>query len=468
MISSLDNLSPEKLRQELDFEQSENQILSRQLNDTKMKLSSALNVQSQLELDLVDMTKQVAILQGQVKDLKKSKNQLENELSKEQMNYINEKQQWLDKEAKTEAIVENLRSDLSKANAANPSTPSTPSSFSFPGTFSSASTATTAATSTTSSTSSGGFGHRRLLSITSLSSSRSNNNSNSSDSKAIEKLKSELEQARQQADFVSKEYTARFDQIETELQQSKTQVARLIEENEGFQFLLVEKAILSGLDEETEETEETEQLSEEDKKSLEAEVKITKSHNKALTTSLERLIQRLLESKDFERTLEENTMSGNINATTLSAFSSRVLANNNQSSSTNSSSRPAFNRGHHSGRGSVSSMFSISSGLRRNPSVWTSVILGAGATGAADDHHSVSDGTATTDSVNSSRPNSPIANGVMSSDSSISSIDTTTLVNSPTATSGNASQLNALLNGSVARRPSTISQKKLRPLTMAN
>ena len=305
MISSLDNLSPEKLRQELDFEQSENQILSRQLNDTKMKLSSALNVQSQLELDLVDMTKQVAILQGQVKDLKKSKNQLENELSKEQMNYINEKQQWLDKEAKTEAIVENLRSDLSKANAANPSTPSTPSSFSFPGTFSSASTATTAATSTTSSTSSGGFGHRRLLFITSLSSSRSNNNSNSSDSKAIEKLKSELEQARQQADFVSKEYTARFDQIETELQQSKTQVARLIEENEGFQFLLVEKAILSGLDEETEETEEAEQLSEEDKKSLEAEVKITKSHNKALTTSLERLIQRLLESKDFERTLEE-------------------------------------------------------------------------------------------------------------------------------------------------------------------
>jgi hypothetical protein len=465
MISSLDNMSPEKLRQELDFEQSENQILSRQLNDTKMKLSAALNVQSQLELDLVDMTKQVAILQGQVKDLKKSKNQLENELSKEQMNYINEKQQWLDKEAKTEAVVDNLRSELSKATATNSSLPSTPSSFSFPGLFSSASTATTAATSTTSSTSSsGGFGHRRLLSITSLSSSKSNNNSNSSDSKAIEKLKSELEQARQQADFVSKEYTARFDQIETELQQSKAQVARLIEENEGFQFLLVEKAILSGLDEETEETD---QLSEEDKRSLETEIKITKSHNKALTTSLERLIQRLLESKDFESTLEENTMSGNINAKTLSAFSSRVLANNNQSNS--SSSRPAFNRGHHSGRGSVSSMFSIGSGLRRNPSVWTSLILGAGATGAADDHHSVSDGTTTTDSVNSSRPNSPVANGLMSSDSSISSIDTTTLVNSPTAASGGASQLNALLNGSVvARRPSTTSQKKLRPLTMAN
>ncbi|KAF5101572.1 hypothetical protein D0Z00_000847 [Geotrichum galactomycetum] len=468
MISSLDNLSPEKLRQELDFEQSENQILSRQLNDTKLKLSAALNVQSQLELDLVDMTKQVAILQGQVKDLKKSKNQLENELSREQMNYINEKQQWLDKEAKTEVVVDNLRSELSKATAANPSLPSTPSSFSFPGTFSSASTATTAATSTTSSTSSsGGFGHRRLLSITSLSSNRSNNNNtNSADSKTVEKLKSELEQARQQADFVSKEYTARFDQIETELQHSKAQVARLIEENEGFQFLLVEKAILSGLDEETEETD---QLCEEDKRSLESEVKLTKSHNKALTTSLERLIQRLLESKDFERTLEENTMSGNINAKTLSAFSSRVLGNNNQSNSTSSSSRPAFNRGHHSGRGSVSSMFSISSGLRRNPSVWTSLILGAGATGAADDHHSVSDGTTTTDSVNSSRPNSPVANGLMSSDSSISSIDTTTLVNSPTAASGGANQLNALLNGSVvARRPSTTSQKKLRPLTMAN
>lgn len=464
-MSSLDALSPEQLRQELDFEQSENQILSRKLNDTIMKLTSALKVQSQLELDLVDMTKEVAILQGQVKDLKKSKNQLENELSKEQMNYINEKQEWLDKEAKSEEIVKNLRSELSKVTASNPSLPSTPSSFSFPSTFSSSSTTATVATSTTQSTSSSsGFGHRRLLSITSLSSKSSNNNS--SDSKAVEKLKSELEQARQQADFVSKEYTLRFDQIETELMQSKNQVSRLIEENEGYQFLLVEKAILSGFNEETAEDGE---LSEEGKQSLEADYKTTQSYNKALTTSLERLIQRLLENKDFERMLEENTMSGNINAKTLSAFSSRVIASNNQSSSNSSSSRSGFNRGHHSGRGSVSSMFSTSSGLRRNPSVWTSVILGATNGATTDDHQSVSDGTTTTNSVNSSRPNSPVANGLISSDSSISSIDTTTLVNSPTAASSGASQLNALINGSlVTRRPSTTSQKKLRPLTMAN
>lgn len=465
-MSSLDALSPEQLRQELDFEQSENQILSRKLNDSIMKLSSALKVQSQLELDLVDMTKQVSILQGQVKDLKKSKNQLENELSKEQMNYINEKQEWLDKEAKSEEIVKNLRSELSKVTALNPSLPSTPSSFSFPSTFSSSSTTATAATSTTqhASSSSSGFGHRRLLSITSLSSSKSSNN-NSSDSKAVEKLKNELEQARQQADFVSKEYTLRFDQIESELLQSKNQVARLIEENEGYQFLLVEKAILNGFKEETEEDGELT----EGRQSFEADCKTTQSYNKALTTSLERLIQRLLENKDFERMLEENTMSGNINAKTLSAFSSRVIASNNQSSSNNNSSRSGFNRGHHSGRGSVSSMFSTSSGLRRNPSVWTSVILGATNGVTADDHQSVSDGTTTTNSVNSSRPNSPVANGLISSDSSISSIDTTTLVNSPTAASSGASQLNALINGSlVTRRPSTTSQKKLRPLTMAN
>lgn len=231
----------------------------------------------------------------------------------------------------------------------------------------------------------------------------------------------ELEQLKQQTELVSREYTLRHNQIEGELSQQKTLVSKLMEENEGFQYLLAEKAILGGFASDAEDSdgdehmhfkrhynyhkkraqsssekstsskqgdtkesntrndgtltrseskslqtnnslaEELEQLSineeaieeeelgedldESAKKKLydlEFEVRSLRNHNKALSTSLERLVHRLLEFKQFEQEVETSTMSGSINAASISQFQTRV-ASSSDSMRSNSVGSRGFN-----------------------------------------------------------------------------------------------------------------------------
>lgn len=489
----------EKLRQDLELEQMETQNLDRQLRETRKKLENSLHLQSQLENDVVDMAKEVTILQNQIKDFKKINHNLENELSQEQVTYMNEKQQWLDKEQQFEKSNTRLRDENSKlksfleeqaqheANLLSNMTPHTPnlptgsinlgdkalptsapggnanalkshskyfsihSIASFTGMMGGGSTSapssvvpspTMGSFSSSSSSSSASSSSSSPSSILSASSASTVSSAASNTSatlavkdKIIDRLKNELEQLRQQTELVSREYTIRHNQIEGELQHQKTLVGRLMEENEGFQYLLAEKAILGGfasdaedkdsddneyitqndgddksinnrnsiveVDEEDEDEEkktsetspnkpyssrshrthrntitsakeihtsnsladELERMSmesQEDSSSdddgdeekngggsqthsmdrkkrvynLEFEVRSLRNHNKALSLSLERLVQRLLEFKQFEQEVETSTMSGSINAQAISQFQTRVASNNGKSPQT--------------------------------------------------------------------------------------------------------------------------------------
>lgn len=575
--------NPDKLRQELDLEQSENQNLERHLRDSRKKLNSALEVQSQLELDVVDLAKQVSVLQNQNKELRKSKHGLENELSQEQMNYMNDKQQWLDKEAQSEKSITRLTDEVAKlklsleqqqkheAELLSTISPPTPSSFTFPK-FGKSSTDGTEVSSPTNSTFSGG--HRRLLSIHSLTSANPQASTAAKD-RTIDRLKTELDLMQQQTEMVSREYSLRHEQIETELQQTKALVSRLMEENEGFQFLLAEKAILGGfvadsaeaslytsndmtrsdsladelyrMAQETQSSntsldttntnEHPNDINNEDNDNeiiddtvtetiehgrgpspvpiknpdlaqmkkrvyeLEFESKTLKNHNKALTLSLERLVQRLLEFREFEQVLETNTMSGNINSKSISTFQNRISASaasiTSSSIFTPSNKRMhasdkasimsdktgmdtvPFRRGHAS-KDSVSSMFSMPGSFSgvgprsrpiKNPTTWTSMILGGSggplsSTASGSPSSSASNLAIDSDDCLSSLPpmaSSPTSNSTMVSNSAA------VMSSASSISSSDEQHINALINSShITRRPSTNSQKKLRPLTMTS
>lgn len=402
----------EKLRQDLELEQIESQNLDRQLRETRKRLENALQLQSQLENDLVDMAKEVGNLQTQLRDHKKMKRDLENELSQEQVTNVNEKQQWLDKEQQQEKTVAKLReentrfkaqikdlqhtshnnlaisSDLANVKEKPAATHhkyfsiNSFASFTGIGGGSSTSSAVSSPTLSTSSSSSTSSSPQSIMSTaTSISSTSSNTSAAlAAKDKTIERLKNELDQLHQQTELVSREYALRHDQIENEMQQQKTLVGRLMEENEGFQYLLAEKAILGGFADTAELTpggdlrngstpslhsvhssssidrqkvihsgnslaDELDRISlassnDEDyglggeqtpetrkrMNDLEFEAQSLRNHNKALSLSLERLVQRLLEFKEFESEVETSTMSGSINAHSISQFQTRVAS----------------------------------------------------------------------------------------------------------------------------------------------
>lgn len=564
--------SPGRLRQDLDLEHIENQQLERQLRDSRKKLNSALEVQSQLEMDVVELAKQVSVLQGQVKDLRKSKHLLESDLSQEQMNYMNEKQQWLDKEAASDDQLARLKEENASLKAqleqqrhtrqhsrqkSESEHGLTLGGFSFPkfgrsstdGNEPAAGAAATAAKSPTASTFS--RGHNRLLSIGGGGGAAKSDNAK--DKKAIERLKNELELVQQQTEMVSREYALRHEQIEAELQQNKALASRLMEENEGFQLLLAEKAILGGFTDQTKSTDSlADELSRASKQGsqdslspneytedtnssasteepalqkrvyeLEFETKSLKNHNKALTLSLERLVQRLLEFKEFEQVLEAQGMSGNINSKTIGSFQTRVVSaatatthlphmrNSNSNhlvgrapgdrtsvmsdmgftyggggggGAGGSSSMGLGRRGHTKNKDSISSIFSMPASMSglgprsrsiKNPSTWTSMILGpsaapgaptASTTGGALESDGGSSGPETpTAAIHVTRPVSPAA--------SVSTGPSATLVSSSSCSvsSGGeeATAIEAIISADLVRRPSTSGQKKLRPLTMS-
>lgn len=557
-----------------------------ELRDTKKKLSATMEVQAQLEMDVVELANQVSVLQGQLKDLRKSKHGLEEALSQEQMTYINEKQQWLDKEAESEATIVKLKEELAgnkskkepeqqqQQHAPAPSAAaSMMGAFSFPkfGRAKDMSIETAQQHPESSpTTSTFARGHNRLLSIGSLkeavaspsNSTTATTASTKEKDKTIERLKNELEQVQQQTEIVSREYSLRHEQIELELTQTKAMVSRLMEENEGFQFLLAEKAILGGFaasndindsttnttndnttNDDTKDDEDDDaataiehaspspqpQPTPADLKKrvyeLEFETKSVRNHNKALTLSLERLVQRLLEYKDFERVVETQGMSGNINPKTISSFQARMGSTAGQGlsftgvgvgggpRSTNlvgrhpgdrssvmsdmgyfgvgagigGSTLPSGERkGHGRNRGSMSSLLSLppnAAGGRsrpiKNPATWNNLLLGGQTTPEGLEEATMTSTSAAASTIgsttivdrNSSIVSSSNASSVSPLASPVPFRPDSPAVSSVSSLEEHQQQhsLAAALVGAadeLMRRPSTSGQKKLRPLTM--
>lgn len=554
--------TPDQLRQELEQEQTQNQSLERKLRESRKRLNSALEVQSQLEMDVVDLAKQVSVLQDQAKDLRRNKHQLESDLSQEQMTYMNEKQQWLDKEHANENQIAHLKSENARLRAQldelqpeeeqqqeSTGLAGALSGFSFPK-FGRADpeTASTAASGTTLTR-----GHSRLRSI---GGGNNNSSSDTAKDKTIDRLKNELQQVQQQTEMVSREYSLRHDQIEAELQHNKELVSRLMEENEGFQVLLAEKAILGGFDADAPENgtgssansgtcspipgsttggtgsladelsraltqQQNDEAAQAMKKrvyELEFESKSLRNHNKALTLSLERLVQRLLGFKEFERTVETQGMSGNINSKTIGSFQHRVVSNGSKAGAAVPAGGPHQHlvgrapgdrssvmsehhqiqrrRPGHAKHSSVSSIFSMPGsnnmsnlGPRsrppvKNPNTWTSLILGGSSNttqqGPGSPQLSGDTESIETSSIASSggagsslggldhrRSVSPPVLSSARTSLQFSDPDEYMVLAGATGTPATASHgIDRVIESELARRPSTHGQKKLRPFTM--
>lgn len=304
----------EKLHQALEMEELETQNWNKLANEYQRKLDLSLTEQSNLEQDLVAKNNHVTNLEHQVKQLKKSKHEIDSILSQEQMNNINEKQRWLDKENEYKHAIKELKSSIAslehhpKSIIRSPSpTPSVHSTFSF-------------------------------KSNTQSTHNNSNNtNNNNANSKTIDRLKEELNVVKQQLELVSKEYALRHEKLKEETIQVKSLNNRLMEENEGFQLLLAQKTVLGAFSladeleknsehvlEYEQDEDQTNDDDDEDKKriyGLEFEVKSLQNYNKALKLSLERLVYRLLEFKDFEKIAQDCQET---NPRSVSLFSSRV------------------------------------------------------------------------------------------------------------------------------------------------
>lgn len=107
----------------------------------------------------------------------------------------------------------------------------------------------------------------------------------------------------------------RLQLLEKQLSDIKMQNARLVEENDSFQMLLIDKTAkggflqhdthsdsggMSSLAEELEEISENEEISVEQYKKVDAEMRKLKEENKALTTYIDKIIGRLLSNPGYE------------------------------------------------------------------------------------------------------------------------------------------------------------------------
>lgn len=376
--------SNQKLQTALEFEEIETHRLEKLLRDTKIKLDTTMIEQAKMEDDLDNGNKKITVLENQVKLLKKSKHVLETQYSQDQMKYINEKQQWLDAENAYHSTITRLNDRISNSTTTDgdqqysirspnlsvqsfqsvfgtdPHESNTASPVSSPAVFSP---------------------------VIAPVSNRQNKGAKSND-KALERAKAELELTQQQMEMVTREYTLRHEQVRQELDEIKALNTRLMEENEGFQMLLAEKTILGGFSTLADELENNSENGEEHDQNhdnsinnssisannsdnisiksdilssntpgpesssepirdttssadmmrrqlydLEFENKSLKNHNRALKLSLERLVNRLLEYKEFERIVEDNQTVGQ---RSISNFQQRV----SQEEKTSSTSTP--------------------------------------------------------------------------------------------------------------------------------
>lgn len=438
--------SNESLQKALEFEEMESQQLERQVKEQRSKLDSALAEQSRLEQDMVERDKTILRLQQELKQTKRSKHDLENQLSQEQMHYINEKQEWLDKEAEYEKKVQHLHEHG----------PPTPPLKDYP---------------------------------TPASPPQHHNKAppppqnNNVSQKVADRMKNELDVVKQQLELVSKEYSLRHEKLRDESDELRKLNERLMEENQGFQVLLAQKAVKGeftladelakaeeGREEEEQEEEDEEKPEEDEEKrdlkkrvyKLEFEVRSVQNHNRALKLSLERLVKRLLEYRDFEKVVETNDTQ--ITPRTISLFHNRISSTQSHKPRISSSSTlhvpkhrtsPSENppMTPTSPSGSSNYQFPRSANRALKPrSTWSSMIF------------SNSSSTTLTNNQQSNTPNSPASSIDTSTKSSASSsIDSITTGDDDVDIK---SIISDQFNHSNLRRPSTNGQKRLRPLKL--
>jgi hypothetical protein len=451
--------SNESLQKALEFEEMESQQLERQVKEQRSKLDSALLEQSRLEQDMVERDKTILRLQQELKQTKRSKHDLENQLSQEQMHYINEKQEWLDKEAEYEKKIQQLHEHG----------PPTPPLKDYP-----------------TPTSPPQQQHNKAPPPQPQPQPQGNN---SVSQKVADRMKNELDVVKQQLELVSKEYSLRHEKLRDEADELRKLNERLMEENQGFQVLLAQKAVKGEFNladelanakaEEDQEQQQDEEQAEDDKTDedeekrdlrkrvykLEFEVKSVQNHNRALKLSLERLVKRLLEYRDFEKVVETNDTQ--ITPRTISLFHNRISstqAHKPRSSSstlhvpkhrTTPSENPPMTPTSPNGNSTYQFPRSANRALKP-PSTWSSMIFSNSSSTTLTNNQQ--------NGQQSNTPNSPASSIDTSTKSSASSsIDSITTGDDDVDIK---SIISDQFNHSNLRRPSTNGQKRLRPLKL--
>lgn len=277
------------------------------------KYERSVTVQRHLEDEIVARDREIADLKEQSRIQRKSKHDIETELAQQTADFINGQSRYLDTITQLNDEVANLRqqkedltSQLAKANSAAQ------------------------------------LAKQRAVSVGAMKEMKPIRADN------VQAAADELEH--HQNTVLIKELLARHESISEEISQVRQVNTRLQEENENFQYLLVEQTIsdtvnmigdisaqssssqFSGSSEimiQTLEADisdrgecETAQKnipSEVDK--LKFEIQSLTNYNKALRVSLERLVHRLLDDKSFSSVIEES-----LSARTINKFNSRVAS----------------------------------------------------------------------------------------------------------------------------------------------
>lgn len=461
----------EQLQSALDFEENESMRLEKLVKEFRQRYDSSLAEQSKLEQDILNKDAEKENLQKQLKEMKRQKHELENTLTQEQMTYINEKQQWLDKEAEYEARLKKVM-ELDSASL-NDSV----------------------------------IKEEKKEETLVKKDSKKDTKAEKERQKVVEKMKNELDVTRQQLELVSKEYSLRHEQVKQELDQTKELNHKLQEENENFQVLLAQKAVMGefSLENELQNINENENddfngnsNAEEDEEeirtmkqriyNLEFETKSLNNHNRALKSSLERLVQRLLEYKDFEQVVEDSQ--AQITPRSISLFQRRVGPNssNNQngeqkriSSNTHHTLAPLEVPKQRVKKGSMSSGFQFPltngaghdnnssttiRGLNRAikpPSTWSSIIFSGVDTNSSNE-------SSTTTTTHQHHSNSGLESPVSCSSSGTNTaevVSSASSIDSTIAPTDLQSVLSDTSSTTTTRRPKfTQGQKKLRPLKL--
>lgn len=359
----------ERLRQALDLEEMETARLEKALKEAQGQLQRTQRTVDQLEEDMAGKTGEVEQLRAEVAAVKREAaaarrkhHELEDENSRTLMNYINEQQQWLDKEAawqqreaallaaveaaekaasgaaKSEGLPPPVATGVANASLAGggPPPPSPAASVFSMGAASAVSTSSSTASKTRKGSDSHDGAHARM----------------------------ELDMVKQQMELVTKESALRLERLNEENAHLRELNGRLMEENEGFQLLVAEKTVTgdiqtaggsslaaqlaaaeeaaaeadadaeadaatddatgTGTGPETETAKTTDSETARTIRALQLENKALQNHNRALVLSLERLVNRLLDHKDFAHVVET------VPARSVSAFQERVRSASQQ------------------------------------------------------------------------------------------------------------------------------------------
>lgn len=519
----------EQLRQALDIEEAESRKLERQLKECQNRIISLQDSHHLLEQRYDGQQDQLDRVLKELKETKKTKNEMETTLSQELVHHMNEKEKWLDKEAELSEKLEMLKSALDAQSIKSKEQATA---------LSEAQSAQTKLDQMTN----GSKVPATAAAVADPKLDKKSVKELAAANKTIERLRGELEMVHQQMEMVSKEYALRHDTVKKEVEQLRGLNSRLQEENEGFQVLLAQKTVLGGFSSLADELEDRDGDSEQDEEDsvarnrhstgsdslepnqsqdqkdddaedensrdikkriydLEFETRALKNHNKALKLSLERLVQRLLEYREFEAVVHDEQK---VPQRSLSLFHERVSHKHSGSISIpqyayynqqggapvpppkdgtggspvlTGSPQKLPRRRMHAHSPSVQSIQSVSSVASsmmhrfrpiRSPVAWNNMILANGGhANSIDTNVNGSDGVGTGGSGQG-----PV---LMSATSMLSDVSSDGGSSATSAASNNhdtqdTQHLEHLLNDSspIISRRTTSSQKKLRPLRLVS